>query len=687
LSVVFPLIAILSKWIIIGRYKAGSYPLWGHYYLRWWLVDQIYYICGRGIFGSNSTLLRMHARLMGAKIGANVLLDSSTKLGEFDLVTIEKGCSFDMARLRPFTMTTGRMVLEPIHVGAFSTINAKTVIAPGHTLKDSTVLPPLSSSYDATQNSSQPEFASYCRTALPEPNFFVKAVLGYPILLFVTLFSYIPWMAVIYKMVSIPYLDNNSALTDLGQIIVYFATDYRIALHMAAMAVKHTISPFFKIFATILVKKLIIGTFKPGSSNNNNGQMTLLKRWIMDKLLGDGTLCGTYALVGRHYGVISWLYRRLGAKIGKRVYWPGTPMRITEFDLLQVGDDVVFGSRSVFIFTSSQESKPIIIESGAMVADRCVLLGGAVIERNCVLGSGGLARHNTVYPAGSVWIGSKSGGAILWSSGTPEAAAADTIKPYGYALYKRKASFFVIPLWLLVSYNVLLGGIAAMLRTSPTVVGVFAGSYYYQFMYNLWLNSPRGTKRQDPLLKVILIFSAGVVVAFFAITTFTMILDIVFKWLLFGRRKQGDYNWDKSSYCQRWQAYLSIISLRIESMQHLRGSYFLVAYFRALGCNIGKRVCLYPTGSDPMMTEPDLVKIGNDVSIDVASIVAHINSRGLFSLNPLVIGDRCVLRAESRVLSGAQLENDSTLLEHTLIVSGDIVDEGSTMQGWPASRV
>lgn len=36
----------------------------------------------------------------------------------------------------------------------------------------------------------------------------------------------------------------------------------------------------------------------------------------------------------------------------------------------------------------------------------------------------------------------------------------------------------------------------------------------------------------------------------------------------------------------------------------------LVWYFRALGCKIGKNVCLYPTGGDPMMTEPDLVMIG-----------------------------------------------------------------------------
>ncbi len=32
--------------------------------------------------------------------------------------------------------------------------------------------------------------------------------------------------------------------------------------------------------------------------------------------------------------------------MGKRVYWPGSGMQMYDFDLLEVGSDVVFGSRS-----------------------------------------------------------------------------------------------------------------------------------------------------------------------------------------------------------------------------------------------------------------------------------------------------------------------------------------------------
>ena len=32
------LLSVAAKWLIIGRFREGSYPLWGSYYFRWWLV-------------------------------------------------------------------------------------------------------------------------------------------------------------------------------------------------------------------------------------------------------------------------------------------------------------------------------------------------------------------------------------------------------------------------------------------------------------------------------------------------------------------------------------------------------------------------------------------------------------------------------------------------------------------------
>jgi hypothetical protein len=82
-----------------------------------------------------------------------------------------------------------------------------------------------------------------------------------------------------------------------------------------------------------------------------------------------------------------------------------------------------------------------------------------------------------------------------------------------------------------------------------------------------------------------------------------------------------------------------------------------------------------------MFTEPDLIKLGDQVTVDDARGVAHINTRGKFDLNRLEIGERCVLRSGKRLLSGAIMKDDSYLLEHTLIMGGDIVEESGRCKG------
>ena len=108
----------------------------------------------------------------------------------------------------------------------------------------------------------------------------------------------------------------------------------------------------------------------------------------MEQLLPSGKLAGVPNLVGTHYELVSYIYRLLGAKIGKRVYWPGSGVDIVEFDLLEVGDDVVFGSRSSIFTSTAQRSARVVFEAGAMVADRCIILPGVTLKRGSVLGSG-----------------------------------------------------------------------------------------------------------------------------------------------------------------------------------------------------------------------------------------------------------------------------------------------------------
>ncbi len=54
----------------------------------------------------------------------------------------------------------------------------------------------------------------------------------------------------------------------------------------------------------------------------------------------------------------------MGAKIGKRIYWPGSGIHCDDPELLEIGDDVVFGSRSEILTNDRLGAKKVVVSSG-----------------------------------------------------------------------------------------------------------------------------------------------------------------------------------------------------------------------------------------------------------------------------------------------------------------------------------
>lgn len=79
-----------------------------------------------------------------------------------------------------------------------------------------------------------------------------------------------------------------------------------------------------------------------------------------------------------------------------------------------------------------------------------------------------------------------------------------------------------------------------------------------------------------------------------------------------------------------------------------------------------------------MMTEPDLITLEDNVCVDDASLIGHMNTKGAFSLNCSLLQRGATMRTMSRLLAGATLEPEATLLEHTLVYAGDAVPSGDT---------
>lgn len=703
-QIIFPLFAIVFKLVVIGRYHEGVYPTFSAYYLRWWLVDQVIRLCGHGVFGWGYSMLPLYYRLMGARVGNGVTIHPRAEIREFDLVSIgDRCCLDDSAVVSPFGLLSGCFELRPITLGAHTTMGPASIAVPGSVIKKDGYFPPCSTTYDIHPNlvkhpdkdSTLSRYSSInnnsVRSAGPRPDLWCIMAFGTPVVAAINLISFCPVIATTYWMLrhadteSSSYQSFYDAAESLLRLVFWFAAPCRWFWYVIIALANDILVPMVRLTISILFKRLVLGPFKEG--RRTHSQVELLRYWFVEKLLDKDKVQQVALILGPNLPTSGWILRALGAKVGKRIFWPGSGLDITEFDLLKIEDDVVFGSRSRFYASDTAMAKGIIIRRGSMVSDRCILQPGCEIGRNAILGSGTVAPHDFRAPGGSVWLGNDEGcRPIIWQESSKDAETAKTISPYGRAFFNRRSTYFVWPLGQVLLQNVTISALSSALWVLPLLLILRATR-------SILLLEDQDDYLLSTKPALLLCITLGLTSMSFVVTSIiAFTIDIVGKWFIIGRRKEGRFNWDSSSYNQRWQLHKQLQKMRMCGRDYLltnliQGSQYLVWYFRVLGADIGRQVCLYPNGADPMMTEPDLVTIGDMSSIDNASLVAHINSKGIFHLNRLTVGKGCVLRRNTRLLSGAAMEDFSTMLEHTLVVSGDSLGAGTTWQGWPAGMV
>lgn len=777
---VAPFIAIAFKWLVIGKYEEGLYPMWSSYHTRWWICQKVIAVCGIGLFGMSNTTRVWYYRCLGAKIGKDVTMNKGATLGEYDLISIGDNVVLERCTVRPFAAERNTsMYLGRITIGSNAVVGLGSIVAAGTSLPPDACIGPNSSSWEA--NDADEANRDLASSRIPGAHWVLSIFAALPLQILTTFVSLLPWLLCLVALVTHEPAEN---ITDmLREVIIWFASPNRVSFHYAALSANAALGPAFLFAGVLFVKKMFDwtcgGPIMPGDASNRS-QLTKFRMQLMRTLMSAPTFHKLTELFGTHYEATSILARLMGAKVGKRVYWPGTGPSIQDFSLLDIGSDVVFGSRSHLVTSDGTGSDFVRIRSGAMVADRVVLLPGVQLGEKTVMGSGALTKRNGQYAAETTWVGAKQGEAVCLtadtntttsnsapgpgkrasqyyedpeksyhtfsmnststtlvrnidseassisfaekghghvqyggdvemstmgsSSGKTSAAVSvrsvartsvsepeQSSSPFGRAFYQGQASYRVWGQFTIFCYSTLITVVTAIFWNvgSISAVQVVAHAYKHHtflsehFLADSWYRP----------LSLYLYFTALIMAIMAAQSLFVLGVLIASKWLLMGRRTQGNYDWDKSPYCQRWQLFLKLESLRRHCygghgiLGMLTGTHWIVLYFRALGLKCGKDCALFAGGLPSLMfTEPDLLTLGDRVSVDDASLVAHINTRGKFDLNPLYVGDRSVLRSGSRLLSGARMEADSCLLEHTLVMAGDVVDAKSTSQGWPAEE-
>ncbi len=637
------LVAIAIKWLVIGRYRAGDYPLWGSYYFRFWLVNTIHSAVPVGYL-EGTPWLNLYYRLLGARIGRDVHLASPCFVC-YDLVDVgDETCVGHEASLAGVHVENGRLTIGRVRVGRGCVIGSSAVVRENATLEDNATLEELSFlPAGKTIPAGERWLGSPARKAAPSngatpapaphPGRVRRAVFVLLHLLGVILFPACVLAAILPGVVvmnALNYADNYSWYLMVSPIIALSFVVF-LCLEIAA------------------VKWLLLGRVKPGRYSTHS--WFYLRKWFVDQLMAL-----SLDVLGPLYATIylaPW-YKLLGAKLGVRAE-VSTASFISP-DLLEVGDES-FIADSVSLGSARLENGYFTIGVNR-IGRRSFIGNSALLPPGVIIGNNALIGCLSVPPAdpadaardGATWLGSPA--VFLPQRQTSTAFSIESTFQPTPKLQAQRAAIEFIRVILPVTGFVILSSIL--------------------FSVVVWME-PKRYLWEVLLLFPLLYAGVGLLAILILATT---------KWLLVGRYRPGERPlW--SSFVWRNELVNALHEHLVSDLilEVLPGTPFLCWFFRLMGARIGKRVYLDTTD----ITEFDLVSIGDEAEVNGdATLQTHLFEDRVMKMSHVDIGARCTVGSASLVLYDTKIEPGARLNDLSLLMKGETLPAGTSWEGVPA---
>ncbi|WP_232240873.1 Pls/PosA family non-ribosomal peptide synthetase [Kutzneria sp. 744] len=122
---VFPIVA---KWLVVGRWKAGEFPVWGLAYVRFWVVKALLH-ANPMIFFVGSPLYVLYLRALGARIGKGVTILSRNVPVCTDLLAVGAGSVIRKdSFVQCYRAHAGHIQTGPVTLGRDVLVGEKTVL-------------------------------------------------------------------------------------------------------------------------------------------------------------------------------------------------------------------------------------------------------------------------------------------------------------------------------------------------------------------------------------------------------------------------------------------------------------------------------------------------------------------------------------------------------------------------------
>ena len=647
------IVAVAGKWLIAGRLKAGSYPLWGMTYYRWWLADRLVESAPTYLLGGSS-LYNLWLRALGARVGRDVIIGSMTlrapdllTLG--DNVSIGNAVNFENARVE-----RGRLLLGPIEldneacVASYAVLEGNTSVGVlGHLEGQSALLDGMSVPRGRLWGGSPARDMGPFVTDLPprpavsglrlafEAAFFVFGMLLVSTLFFMPVFPSFVLIDWFDELEIMPWLAGDTIATQLARYFI---------LAFPASAVL--------IVLTALVSAGIrwgaLPRLEPGRSPIHS--RTYCAKWLVSHIQESSlnVLHGIYATVFAPF----W-YRLLGAKVGRDAEI-STAMGVVP-DMLTLGDETFIADAVMLgdeqIDGGWMTMQPTVISDRSFVGNGSYIPDGTVLPPSVLVGVHTHAPANERMKSGDTWLGSPP----IHLPAREEASGYPEWLTYRPSPLRRMGRTLVEAFRIVAPHAVV---IAVGYTVVLDVVPIAGAGRWGEVVADLAMAG--------------LIYGIG-----------NYLFVLIFKWLLLGRyKKRAEPMWTPFVWLSEGVTNLYEGIAVPNFMRYLRGTPWLPLAFNLLGAKIGKGVYLDTTD----ITEFDCVHIGDYSELNALSCPqTHLFEDRIMKIDRVDIGSKVYLGPRSAVLYSAKVGDNARIGALTLVMKGEHIPAGTSWSGLPSA--
>jgi non-ribosomal peptide synthetase-like protein len=640
------LFSIAVKWLVVGRYKPGRYPVWGFYYLRWWIANRFQTLAWADMF-TGTPLMTLYWRAMGAKIGRNVTICTQIS-SAYDVISIgDNTCVGLETQILGYRVEDGYLIIAPATIGKDCFIGMHCAVGLGTSMGDGARLDDMSLLADGTAMQAgemrrgvpalpaEVEIPEAARSAKANgaATTIKRAFFGLAHLILIYMMGYFLIATILPSTVLV-----LGALYLGGPALGIFAAFLAVPVGLLAY-----------IRGAIMLKRLI-GPLKTGTSSIYS--VTYLRHWFASFLLEN-----TKTILGPLYATVflPGVMREFGAKIGRGVEI-STASHICP-DVLEVGDGsfladacLVGGQR---VGNGKVEYGAVKIGSKTFIGNSALVSGGHSIGNDVLIGVASTPPANTAeVPSDTRWLGAP-GFSLPNTQQVTCFADKQIFKPSIFARLERALTDFV---------RILL----------PGLIAVADGIAFVTFLVIAF--------RTLPLWGVI----AAIPVVAATLAFVSIMVTALLKALL-----TGSHGAVVKPLWSRFVWHNELVngvyeSVAAAAMMPLMGTPFVAACLRMMGCKIGKWCFIETT----LFSEFDLVEVGDRACLNLgATIQTHLFEDRIFKADSLKIGEGCTVGNMAVVLYSTEMQPGSVLGPLSVLMKGEVLPPLTHWHGIPCERI